>query len=343
MAGIRIGVIGAGTLGTRHCRVYHSMPDTQLCAICDINIENAEKAAARLEPEISFYSDYKEMLSKENLDAVAVAVPDANHREPVVAALEAGCHVLVEKPLATTLKDCDEMIEASINNDRILMTNFSQRWMPEYYITKQRIQSGEIGTIAMAYMRRNDSIEIMRKWPWLAQSSPAAFLSSHDIDLVRWYSESKAISVFAKAYKRVLPQQGYNTYDLIQALVEFENGAFATFESGFILPATNPSLTNTFSEIVCEKGYVHINWDSGQMQYAGSAGYSLPRFGSACEIDGKIQGAFRLSLEHFCECIRSNSKPIITCDDARHVTEVIEGIHLSIETGTIVRLPLGCE
>jgi predicted dehydrogenase len=340
MSKLRICVIGAGAMGSLHINVFATMPETELAGIADLDAERAETEAAKYGADIKCYTDYQKMIDELKPDAVAIALPDSMHKDPVVAALSAGAHVLVEKPLATTLADSEHMIGYAKKCGRTLMVNFSHRWIPAYYKAKELVSRGEIGPVAMVYAKKDDTIGVVRKWGWLGESTSAAFLSSHDIDLTRWIIGGEAKSVYARGYKKVLAKEGYDTYDCIQALVEFENGTFATFESGWIYPDTFPSATDSFIQITCEHGVIQLPRLSETIEVATDKAYIYPKIAIASMINGKVQGAFRLSLEHFIECVKTGREPITSGYQARQVAEIVEGIHRSIKTGEVVKLPL---
>ena len=341
MSEIRIGVIGVGTMGRMHAEVYRALPQTKLVALADSNLERAKEIAALADDHVRCYDNYEKLLRDPEVDAVSIALPDSAHKEPVTAALQAGKHVLVEKPLATTLADCDRMLEVAKSSGKILMVNYTHRWAPPYAKAKELMASGKLGGPIMAYARKSDVIKVVTElWPWLAESTPPAFLSSHDIDLVRWFFESEAKSVYARGVKRVLKGKGIDTLDVAQALVEFENGAIATFESGWIYPDTFPTYTDSYIELVAERGVIHLDRKQEIVEVADEDAYTFPKISISCRIDGRLEGAFKWCLEHFIQCIKENKEPFTSARNARQVAEIVEAIHRSIESGQPVSLPL---
>jgi predicted dehydrogenase len=337
---LRVCVIGVGTMGSLHLNVFATMKETEVVGVADIELEKAETQATLYGKSIKCYTDYRKMIDELKPDAVAIAIPDSMHKEPVLAALAAGAHVLVEKPLATKLADSDQMIEYAKKCGKTLMVNFSHRWIPQYFKAKELVAEGKMGPVAMVLAKKDDTIGVIRKWKWLSDSTPAAFLSSHDIDLIRWIIGSEARSVYARAYKKVVVKEGYDTYDCSQAIVEFENGSIATFESGWILPDSFPTATDSFIQITCEHGVIQIPRLSDNLEVATDESYTYPKISIAAMINGKVQGAFRLSLEHFVECVTGGKEPMTEGYQARQVSEIVEGITRSIETGEVVKLPI---
>jgi predicted dehydrogenase len=341
MKRIRAGVIGAGKMGSMHAEVYNDLAITELVAIADTNFERARVLASRIGSDVRCYDSYENMLRDADIDAVSIAIPDHAHKEPVLAALESGKHVLVEKPLATKLVDCDEMLEFSRESEKILMVNYTHRWAPPYAKAKELLDDSRMGDLIMAYARKNDTIRVVTDYlPWLAKSTPPAFLSSHDIDLVRWYANSEAKSVYAKGVKRILKSKGFNTLDVAQALVEFENGAIATFESGWIYPNSFPTDTDSYVELVTEHGVIHLDRKKEIVEAADDVSYRLPKTSISFRVEGRLEGAFKSSLEHFINCILTGKEPLTSAQEARQVAEIVEAIHLSIETGQPISLPL---
>ncbi|HHW09812.1 MAG TPA: Gfo/Idh/MocA family oxidoreductase [Firmicutes bacterium] len=340
MTKLGAAVIGAGNMGKMHARIYKELYQAELIAVADINEERARELATAM-GGVDYYKDYTEMLKDERIEVISVTTPDHLHEEPVTACLEAGRHVLVEKPLATSLEACDRMLAAEKKAGKILMVNFNHRWAPPYAATKNQLRQGKQGRPVMAYARKNDTIWVPTGMcPWLQHSSSADFLSSHDIDLVRWFFELEVKSVYACGVKRVLKGMGYDTYDAIQALVRFDGDAIATFESAWIYPDTYPTLTDSFIELVMERGVIHIDRQREMVDAVDNEKHYYPKSNLSCEIEGRLQGAFKYCIEHFLHCAETGAMPMTSAADARKTAEVVAAIHRSLETGQVVELPL---
>lgn len=337
---IRIAIIGLGTMGMKHFQSYKNMADAEIVAVVDFN-EARAKQVSEENGNIPYFTSYEEMLAQIKPEAVAIAVPDAAHVEPVEASLKAGAHVLIEKPLATKLSDSDYLIDLAKKQNRILMVNYTHRWVPAYYNAKVELRKGKMGQVAMVYAKKNDPIYVVRNWPWLKDSSPAAFLSSHDIDLVRWFIGCEAVSVYARGHKGVLKKE-YNidTWDCIQASVEFENGAIAVFESCFIYPEKFPTYTDSFIQLTMEHGVIRMPRMIEGFEMATDEAFEYPKLGISYDYDGDIQGAFVMASRHFIHCIKTGEEPETTGWQARQVSEIVEGIHRSLETGEVIKLPI---
>ncbi|MFP7298899.1 Gfo/Idh/MocA family protein [Neobacillus niacini] len=146
MEKLRVGVIGCGSISQyRHLPEYKLNKNVELAAVCDINEERAQATAEKYGAKA--YTSYEELINSGLVDAVSVCTPNYLHAPITIAALNAGLHVLCEKPMATSRKEAEEMVEAAKANDKKLMIAHNQRFVPSHQRARQLIQSGEIGKI----------------------------------------------------------------------------------------------------------------------------------------------------------------------------------------------------
>ena len=339
MKTLRIGIVGAGIMGRLHARVYRNHPDCEIVAVGDPNKANAEKLASEFNIPGVFES-HRAMLEGADLDVVSVCTPDFAHAEPTVDAAEAGKHVLIEKPLAVTVKDAEAIIAAARRNKVTVMAQFSHRWLPAYRQAKNLLTGGELGEPVMAYTRKNDRIYVPTKMlSWASRSTPSWFLSSHDIDLVCWYFESEPVEVYANAVRKVLVNRGIDTPDAIQAQVRFSDGAVATFEACWIYPDTFPTMTDSFIEVITTGGVIHLDRKKEQVEVSSAAEYAHPRnlLGLDYE-DGELHGAVPLSVHHFVKCVQQGREPLVTLESSLRVTRILDAIQRSIDSAAPIRL-----
>lgn len=337
---VGVGVIGAGTIGKIHARIYHEMPYTQLIAVADINPQRAQ-ALAR-EYDCKWYGDYVDLLKHRHIEAVSVATPDYLHRDPVITALNAGKHVLVEKPLATNLEDARAMLKAARKNARYLMVNYNNRWGFVYQKAKALIDSGQIGTPLFCYARKNDAITVPTQLlGWAKHTSCVHFLSTHDIDMIRWFlGEPEATEVYAASSEKLLHSKGIPTPDAVQAIVKFSNATIATFESGWVYPSSYPTLAESYLHIVGDKGVIQIDRREENIIIANQEGVSYPRTCLSGTIESRLEGSMRWSSEHFISSILEERPPLTSAESAIKVVEIAVAIHLSIKEGRKIKLPL---
>ncbi|MBP1996515.1 Gfo/Idh/MocA family protein [Paenibacillus eucommiae] len=258
----RLGIIGGGIYGTKMLKAFSfasKMEDIELVALADINEEVVNQQAKDF--NIKGYLDYKEMLKKENLDAVAIVTPDFLHREITLEAVKYGVHVLVQKPLDTSSQGAQDMIKAARENDLMLFVDFHKRFDPAHMQLKNDIKHGKLGNIQYGYAHMEDKIVVPSVWlkNWAQHSSPAWFLGIHFYDLIYWLLASKPKRVYATAIKDKLIGMGIDTYDSIQAKFEFENGTHFSMDSSWILPNSFPSIVNQSIRLIGSNGMTEVD------------------------------------------------------------------------------------
>ncbi len=333
---LRIGVIGLGIIGEQYVRIFQSHAQSQVIAVATRTVEKAKVIAEKYNVEHACAS-WADMISMPDVDAVCVVTPDSLHYEFARAALEAGKHVLIEKPMTTDLKEADALVELARKTNLKVQVAFNHRWIASYYQGHLAIQAGSIGRPVMAFARKNDRIFVATDYiNWAAQTTPAWFLSSHDIDLVRWYFASEPVEARAWGVKRVLAARGIDTYDAIQAQVRFESGAIATFESSWIYPNTFPTLVDSFVEVIGEHGHLHFDRKRESVELSTNESFTYPRGFLLTEIFGTLRGASPSCLTDFVSCVLEDRKPSVDAVDGRQVTATLAAIHQSLQSGTTV-------
>ncbi|MFP6901160.1 MAG: Gfo/Idh/MocA family oxidoreductase, partial [Opitutales bacterium] len=154
MKKVKYGVIGLGWFGEMHCEALAAIPNVEIHALCTRTPERLAKLAKAFGGANAF-TDFNEMLADPELDAVSIVTMWDQHRDPAIAALRANKHVLLEKPMASTLEECDAIIEQVEQSDRAFMVGHVCRFNPRYVAAKQEIEAGKIGKIVSMYARRN--------------------------------------------------------------------------------------------------------------------------------------------------------------------------------------------
>lgn len=337
MESIRIGIIGLGIMGKQYARVFSEHPLSTLVAVCARRPEQVQQFQQQY--GAAGYTDHREMLERWDLDAVIVATPDAHHFVFARDALESCRHVLVEKPFTTSTAEADELNRVARRVGRKIQVAFNHRWLSAYYQTRKSIAGGEIGIPLMGYARKNDTIHVATKHiTWAGSTTPAWFLSSHDIDLMRWWLDSEPVEARAWGRQEVLAKMGIPTYDIIQAQVKFASGAFVTFESGWIYPNTFPSTVDSFMEVIGSSGHVHLDRKRESIEISTEKKFTYPKGFLISDTFGRLRGAFPMCLEDFLLAIINDSEPHVTGTDGRQVTAVLEAVHESLKTGNTVRV-----
>ncbi|MGH3763454.1 Gfo/Idh/MocA family protein, partial [Actinophytocola sp.] len=275
-----------------------------------------------------------ELVADPEVDAVVVATPDDLHASIAVAAARAGKAVLVEKPLTTSAQDARAVVEAVREAGVVASVLFNHRWVPAYAQAHERVRAGDLGDPVVAYARKNDRIFVPTKMiDWADRTTPAWFLSSHDIDLVTWLFADLPVEVFATAVTGKLRGLGIDTPDAIQAQVRYAGGAVATFEACWVYPDTFPTMVDSFVEVVGTDGVIHLDRKVEQIEIATTDGFSYPRNLLQRTVHGVSAGAVRDCLWHFVDCVATGAEPLVTIESAATTTAVLEALHASTRTG----------
>ncbi len=333
MERVRIGIIGLGIMGEQYVKICRLHPLAELVAVSEMRQDRLEEMCKRF-GIAGGYTYHRQMLERRDLDGVIVATPDTTHFAPVKDVLESGRHVHVEKPFTTSVAEADELIRIQQRTGRKIQVSYNHRWLAPYAEAKATIARGDIGKPLAGYARKNDPIFVATDYlTWAGQTTSAWFLSSHDIDLVRWFLDDEPVEARAWGRKEVLVARGINTYDIIQAQVKFASGTFVTFESGWIYPNTFPTIVDSFVEIVGSAGHIHLDRKREGIEVSTNTKFSFPKNFLTAEIFGRLRGAFPSCVEDFLFMVRDNTEPHVTAWDGRQVTAALEAIHKSLESG----------
>jgi len=320
-------------MGQQYAKIYSAHPLASVVAVSSRRADTVDETRARYDVPYG-YTDYRKMLERKDLEAVVVATPDNLHFAPARDALESGKHALIEKPLTTNLAEADELVRICRRTGKKVQVAFNHRWLSPYHQTKVAIAKSQIGIPLAGYARKNDTIWVPTEYvPWARETTPAWFLSSHDIDLMRWFMDSEPTEARAWGRRELLRSRGIDTYDIIQAQVRFSSGAFVTFESAWVYPNTFPSLVDSFMEIVGTAGHVHLDRKCESMEMSTTECFSYPKVFLSAEVFGRLRGAFPSCLEDFLFAIREDTEPQVNVFDGRQVTATLDAIHRSLETG----------
>lgn len=332
---VKAAVIGVGLIGEQHAESYVENPRAELVMVADMNPERARAVGERF--GVPWTADIDEV-GRSEAEVVSVATPDFAHYQPVMAMLEAGKHVVVEKPLATVTEEAVKMVDLARSKNLKLTVNLGNRWNPTYLNIRDSVQSGEIGNPVMTYSRTSDTIWVPRKMlSWSGRSGPQWFLFAHTMDLVRWIIGQEAQEVYAIGEKKILKAEGIDAYDAIQAMVRFDD-SFATFETSWIVPEAFPHIVESLLTINGSNGRLQLDGSNGGFELSsdqvGKHMYSRPAMWSYFKLPYTWWGALR----DMVDCVADGGEPKITAEDGLRVVAMIEAMERSIETGAPVRI-----
>ena len=350
----RIAIIGGGKFGEMHLRAFTQLErdgQAKLVALCDLNEELL--AQRRKEYGVKGYASYEEMLAKEDLDGVTVVTPDHLHRRLVVACLKAGKHVLVEKPLDVTVEGCDEMIAAADKAERILQVDFHKRFDPYHRQMAAQVAAGAIGQPLYGYAWMEDRIEVPRDWlrQWAGKSSPFWFLGVHMVDLIRFCTRAKGLSVFATGQKRKLASLGLDAFDCVNARVVFDDGSTFAVDTSWVLPDRFEAVVNQGIRIVGTEGIIEVDSQNrgaeactaAEGQQTWNLGFFLeerdkdgsPRW-SGYGIDSIADFAHNINFLLRGGSLEQLAGKYVDGREARETTKIAVAAHQSLAAGRVV-------
>ncbi len=342
MKKVGFGVIGTGIVGGAwHAHVYHHLPQAELVAVCDLNAQRAGEIAERYDVS-QVYTDYRDLLARADIAAVSIATPDFAHREIAVAAAKAGKHILVEKPLATTVEDAEAILQAVEEAGVTLMVDFHNRVNPAFVTAKQSVAAGELGEIQYIYARLSNTTFVPTQMlPWASQSSALWFLASHTLDMSCWLLDDQPKRVYAVSRSGVLQSLGVDTQDFHVAIVEFERGAVVTLENCWILPETEPNVFNLKLQILGSDGVMYLNTsDNRTVEKYTRAGVSLPdTLGFTLDANSaRLSGFVLEAVARFVDAVVDGAPVLASGAEAALVTRALTAIEESARSGQPVEL-----
>lgn len=221
----RVAVIGAGSMGKNHARVYYELKEAELVAVSDSNQDTGNFVADQF--NVKCYTDYQKMLETEKPEAVSIAVPTANHLEVTLAAMKAGAHVLVEKPIAATLEEGRTIIKAAKEYNRKLMVGHIVRFNPAIQALKKKLDDGELGRVFQIFCRRSGPFPSR-----IRDVGVVVDLAPHDVDIMRFLTGMDPIRLYAEIEQRIHTDHE----DMLFGLLRFPEGVTGALETNWLTP-----------------------------------------------------------------------------------------------------------
>ncbi len=329
---IGYGIIGLGFFGEKHAEVLSKMPNVKLLGVCRRSVKSLKEIAARYKVPHT-YTDYNQLLANKEIEAVSITTMWDQHLAPTLAALKSGKHVFLEKPMAATVKECKEIIQAAKASEHFFIVGHICRFNPRYAMAKREILEGAIGKIVSIYARRNIPASVSQGI--LEKIGPIIGDGVHDTDLMLWYTEAKVISVYARTIsvrKLKYPDIGWTMY-------RFGTGAIGVCENIWFLPEKTPFAIDERMEIIGTKGSLHIQEGSPNLSICDKNGWRSPDTTYWPVLHGVHTSALREELSYFVNCILQGKKPtIITPEESMSAVEACLAAEESARTDKIITL-----
>lgn len=330
-----VAVIGAGGhMGRLHAQTYASLDAARLVAVCDVDEAAAREVAAQY--GAAAYASADSLLARADIQAVSICTPDQLHLAPVLAATRAGKHVLLEKPIATTLDDARAIAGACAAAGVTLLVGHVLRFDPRFVAAKQALDSGELGALQTLFTRRANSVAAQDRLQ--GRVSLPMFLGVHDYDLLRWYAGSEVAEVVARSRWGLLQRAGYHVEDATTAILTFESGVMATSELSWILPRPFGPGGDHRVDLNGDAGCLKIaSLESGVTKSSAAGNVWVDPF-TAPTVYGVQAGSFANELRHFLRAARGLEPPALTPDDAIAALEIALAVTNAASTRQPVRL-----
>lgn len=341
---VRVGVIGVGRFGENHVRAYVESPFSELVAIVDVDQQRAHALASKYNIERCF-TDFQELLDCTDVQAVSIATPADLHAGPAIAAAEAGKHILLEKPIATTLQDAEAIIEAARKNRCKLMVGHMLRFEVNCTSIHSALAEGAVGSPVAVISRFNNPITEAR---YAGQHvSPILHMMIHTIDLSLWYMNRAPTRVFCTAARgRVHAELGH--LDGCVVTIDFKDGGLAVNESFWCLPerfadwrvpqTLVPQVSDMQLEVICTDGVLYLDAPVTRLRICDSEGWKFPQTTFRPIVRGELHGAFREEIQQFLICCSSEEEPLVSGQDAIAALRVALAAEESLESNAPVML-----
>jgi UDP-N-acetylglucosamine 3-dehydrogenase len=320
---VRIGLVGAGFMGGVHLNAYANIPEAEVVGVADASRESAAAGAslAGARP----YSSYDELVAAEDVEVVDVCLPTAFHKDLAVKAAGEGRHVILEKPIARTVEDAREILDAFSGGGPRLFVGHVVRFFPEYVGIKEKIDAGELGTIGVVRTsRRSPFLRGWNDWyaDWRVSGGVLVDLVIHDFDFLRW-----TLGDVERVYARGVLGREYNRLDYALITLRFDGGAIAHVEGHWGYPGPfNYSIEVAGSHAI-------LSADSTEPA-------TLDLVGSGAEAPDLASGKspYERELAHFVRCIATGEEPVVMPDDAYEALRISLAATESIVKGEPVTL-----
>ena len=347
MSKIKVGVIGVGNISNEHIQAYLRNPDVELYAFCDINEEQLNKMGDKYGVSRRF-TDMNDLLALPEIDAVSVCTWNAAHAPCTIAALNAGKHVLCEKPMSISKEYAEEMKAAAERNGKLLMIGFVRRFGNDCAILQDFINNDYFGELYYAkatYLRRNGNPGGWFGNKELSGGGPLIDLGVHVIDLVRYLmGKPKAVSVYGATFNKlgnrpnIKGKEAYssvgrsendicNVEDLASGMIRFDNGAVLHIEASFSLNIKAPE-----GKIELFGTKAGAKLDPELEMYAEENGY-MTNVTLTAPTALSFDNLFKNEIDHFVSCVKGEVECLAPAEDGVELMAILDALYESARTG----------
>ena len=296
---IKVGVIGVGTMGKHHARVYTGLSDVELVGVADVDKEAVREVAERYNTEA--FIEYRELL-KRDLDAVSIAVPTFLHEKVAVDTAEAGVNMIIEKPIADTVENARKIIRSAHENEVKLMVGHIERFNPIIPVIQNSIGNTDI-----------ISIDIARVGPFPSRIGDVGVvidLATHDIDLIRYLTKSEFKKIYCLTSKNISRNE-----DIAILSFEMQNGVLAHITTNWLTPFKIREINIATKEKFIKGLFIHQKV-SEHSKYKEDGSHIVK------ELSVPFAEPLQLELKAFLRAVRDDKEPPISGEDGLQALEV---------------------
>jgi len=340
---IGIGIIGVGLMGMLHARIFAQLPETKIVAVCDPALKKAPLIPGQIQkPEL--YGNHKELVSRDDVGAVIIATPEDLHREFCVDAANHGKHILLEKPIATTLEDAQAIVDEASRNRVKLMMGHILRYDTRYAQIKAAVDDGTIGKPLVCYARRNAPIQEARRLG--GRCEVEEYISVHDIDQAFWYFQDDAMRVSAEIVEGPVMKE-LGVHDFIWITIRFKDGGLAVIETGWglseeIVKWKRPESWGGFGdvslELIGERGSLYLDYRPMTLTAVDNEGWKFPDTLHWPLLHGEVTGDVFYEDLYFLNVLKGKKPIISTGEDGMNALKVVLAAQRSYREGLPIDL-----
>lgn len=334
---VRIGIIGSGRAGMIHAKNFAaSVKYATVEALSDSYEEYLVKHVEELDIKKA-YSNYNDLINDENIDAIVIATPTILHQDIAVKAANMGKHIFCEKPMAMNPEECEVMIEAAQRNKVNLQIGFMRRFDRGFKEAKQRILQGEIGDlVSVKSLTHGPSSPQQWQYDIAKSNGPLAEVNSHDIDTLRWYTESEFKELYAIAGNYRCPQiknEFPDFYDNVLLTATFTNGVQGLIDGAVFVQYGYDARV----EILGTKGVIFVGGLESNTVVTCTSGTGMSR-GIISSWKELFKDAYLNEDIEFIQSILESREPLAKGIDGKRAVEVVNAGNQSIRLKKPIQL-----
>ena len=299
MKTVDVGVIGVGAMGLNHARVYDRLDNANLIAVSDVSETTLNYVSEKY--DVKGYLDYNDLLADSTIEIVSVCVPTTHHFDVVMKAIDAGKHVLVEKPIAFTLEEAEKMIAFAKEKGVLLSTGHVERFNPAVQKAKELIEMGVIGDVVSASAKRVGPFP-----PRIKDVGVAIDLAIHDLDVMYYLFNENPTQVYA-SMGSILEKCEYE--DHAEIMIKFANGSTGLLEVNWLTPYKRRAL-----EVTGTGGIIAIDYIDQSIDVSGKF---------AQKVDITHREPLLQELDSFLNSVMNNAEVEITGEDGLNALKMV--------------------